>query len=196
MKFITTPSNTLTGTNYAGGNYDFIPYKIDDHGDTFDDATSISLINRTFAWEGLIEQNTDVDMFGFTLDYNALLGLDIFAGIYGDYNLGRMATDGATLDILAKLYWGADETLLYTFDPYNTLGITFDDLYLQAGSYFLSIEGTGKEGVYTDYGSIGNYLVSGVVSYLPSDTPEPATLLIFGFGIAGASIVALRRRKR
>jgi hypothetical protein len=118
-------------------------YRNDDHGDTFASATLLTQDNAY----GIIEQNTDIDFFQFELTTETTVDLSIISG-----------TRDANLDVLAYLY-SSENTLLYTANP-NTLSASFSTMTLVAGIYYLSIEGTGKEGVYSDYGSLGYYTIT------------------------------------
>ncbi|MEK0426052.1 MAG: hypothetical protein RJB11_2143 [Planctomycetota bacterium] len=76
------------------------------------------------------------------------------------------ATSSANLDVEAKLY-DASGNLVATSNP-NGLRAYFSGLQISAGIYYLSIDGVGfgnptanpPDG-YTDYGSIGQYLITG-----------------------------------
>ena len=76
---------------------------------------------------------------------------------------------GSNLDVEAKLYDDSG-TLIATSNP-TGLRATFTDQSLPAGTYYISIDGVGfgdptsstSPTGYTDYGSLGQYLVSGTV---------------------------------
>jgi hypothetical protein len=127
-------------------------YRNDDHGNTTDTATLLTPINNEISVTGIIEQNTDVDYFSFTLNSDMFIDFNIIPG-----------TRDANLDVLAKLF-NSEDTLLYTSDPQDTLSATFPALLLQTGTYYLTIEGTGKAGVYSDYGSLGFYTIKGYIA--------------------------------
>ncbi|WP_216905049.1 hypothetical protein, partial [Synechococcus sp. CCY 9618] len=82
------------------------------------------------------------------------------------------------LDIAASLY-RANGSLLQTFNPADLTSASFS-INLDAGTYFLGIDGVGAGNPfasnptgYTDYGSLGQYMVSGSVQ--PKVTPQPNT---------------------
>jgi hypothetical protein len=70
------------------------------------------------------------------------------------------------LDIAASLF-AADGALIATSNPLNGLGASFKR-ELQAGTYYLMIDGVGfgdpLTNGYSDYGSLGGYLVSGALA--------------------------------
>ena len=145
-----------------------------------DDSLSAAMLNfdasgNAFAW-GIIEENTDVDFFEFTAaqgDY--ILSIDPFQGT-------------PNLDILASLYDG-NNNLLATSNPSDDVNAFFNFTVTNPGTYFLSIDGVGKPGVYSDYGSLGFYTISGSFSAIP----EPTGLVaLFGLGLA----TLVRRRRR
>jgi len=129
-------------------------YRTDDHGDTRAAATALAVDgNNTVSGEGIIERNTDLDFFSFTTTAGTItLDIDPF---YRSPNL----------DILASLYDSAGG-LVATNNPATALDANFN-LALPAGTYYLSVEGTGKDPLdtgYSDYGSLGRYSVSGTLS--------------------------------
>jgi hypothetical protein len=152
---IITGQVTNEYTEYYGGNG--FNYRNDDHGNTTTTATKLIPIDGSVLATGIIEQNTDVDYFRFVLTSDMIVDFNIVSG-----------TRDANLDVLAKLYSSVN-TLLYTSNPLNTLNASFSALALSAGIYYLSIEGTGKDGVYTDYGSLGTYTITGSIA--PIATP-------------------------
>ena len=129
-------------------------YRADDHGDSFDVASFLAFAGDEVTDAGIIEQNTDVDVFSFVTD-GGLIDLQIDP-------LER----GANLDILAELY-DANNNLIVASNPLDFLDA---DIYatVDAGQYFLTITGTGKydpDGYgYSDYGSLGQYFISGSIA--------------------------------
>ena len=96
--------NSLGCTNYQS-DLDIIAsiengfgYRGDDHSDSTIDATPVPFINRQFDIAGVINQNTDQDMFRFSMPDRAHFKLDATP-----YNVG---TDnaGSDLDIQISLY--------------------------------------------------------------------------------------------
>ncbi len=128
-------------------------YRTDDHGNNGASATPVSVSTSAVTASGIIERNTDVDWFSFSTDGGAIeISIDPAARV-------------ANLDILATLY-DASSTLIATSNPLGALNALFQ-MSLPAGQYFLSITGTGEgdplTGGYSDYGSLGQYFVSGTV---------------------------------
>ena len=135
-------------------------YRSDDYGDTFSEAFVMPVTGRRVQLNGIITARSDVDFFEFeTMDGE--LQLDI-----------KVAERGPNLDVLAILY---DEVgnVIASNNPIESLDASFH-LAISRGTYFMSIEGTGKPDVseleqtsesirwgYSDYGSLGTYSISG-----------------------------------
>lgn len=118
-------------------------YRLDDHGNST--GTASSIVGGTAS--GIIEQNTDVDFFQFTTT-GGNVSIDPFV-------------ESPNLDILARLYDSSGNQIL-TSNPIGALNASFTGL--AAGTYFVSIEGTGEGSVsgtgYSDYGSLGQYTIT------------------------------------
>jgi predicted outer membrane repeat protein len=118
-------------------------YRIDDHGNG---TGAASIITGGMA-SGIVERNTDVDYFQFTTTGGDVL-IDPFY-------------DSANLDILAILY-DSSGTQIQTSNPVGALNASFTGL--GAGTYYVSIDGTGEGSVsgtgYSDYGSLGQYTIT------------------------------------
>ncbi|QGQ28433.1 hypothetical protein F1729_07100 [Gimesia maris] len=123
-------------------------YRPDDYGSTISTASNIT----TGMASGIIERNTDVDYFQFTTTGGDVI-IDPFF-------------ESPNLDILATLY-DSTGTQIQTSNPLGALDASF--IGLAAGTYYVSIEGTGEGDVlgtgYSDYGSLGQYTIS--VSGMP-----------------------------
>ncbi|MBQ3389012.1 MAG: hypothetical protein IJG60_07360 [Thermoguttaceae bacterium] len=124
-------------------------YRDDDYADTLDGAEVLSITDGVGEITGIVERNTDVDCFVFESDGSAL-----------DFFVGGISWV-TNLDVLVKLY-SEDYELIWTYDPSDRLDVEF--LFTEAaGTYFLTVEGTGCEtgspGIYSDYGSLGSYTV-------------------------------------
>ena len=134
------------------GSYGF-GYRTDDHGNTQAAATVLAVDgNNDVSGEGIIGRNSDLDFFSFTTTAGTInLDIDPF------YN-------SPNLDILASLYDSAGDPVA-TSNPTTALDANFN-LALPAGTYTLSVEGTGKSPLdtgYSDYGSLGYYSISGTL---------------------------------
>ncbi|KAA0139974.1 hypothetical protein FYZ48_08595 [Gimesia chilikensis] len=125
-------------------------YRADDHASTIGFASTITDGSAS----GIIERNTDVDYFEFSTTG-------------GDVTIDPFF-ESPNLDILAVLY-DSSGTQIATSNPIGALNASFSGL--GAGTYYLSIEGTGEGDVlgtgYSDYGSLGQYTIS-VTGQTPS----------------------------
>jgi hypothetical protein len=146
-------------------------YRLDDHGDTNSQASLLDITGSDVNDFGIIERNTDVDVFFFNTT-----GGDISLQI-------DPASSGPNLDILASLYDGVG-TLITSSNPIGYLNATINAT-LAAGQYYLHIEGVGEgtptTGGYSDYGSLGQYFIRGTVapsndSYLSIAAADAAQL--------------------
>jgi len=139
-------------------------YRADDHGNSMITASPLD-VSDTFSVsaEGIIERTADVDYFVFETGYGPVsLSIDPF---YRSPNL----------DILANLYNSAG-TLVASSNPQNALNARFN-LNLVAGTYYLSVEGTGKpvttDPGYSNYGSLGYFSINGSIT---DPLPHPPTV--------------------
>lgn len=133
-------------------------FRADDHGNGLADATPLD-VDQDFnvsQW-GIIERNTDRDYFSFSSGAGEI-SIDIDA-----------LTVNPSLDVEAKLF-DSSGNLLQTSNPAGSVGSTLS-LEVGGGTYFISVDGVGKSGVYTDYGSLGFYEISGVVLDPINDPP-------------------------
>lgn len=129
-----------------------IPYIADDYGN--DLAGAAALPAGSFYADGLIERNTDIDVFSFN------------AGA-GTFNLSvNVDSRSPNLNVEAKLYDGLGN-LMALSNPSNTLAASFNLAGMAAGTYYLTVDGVGAgnptDSGYSGYGSIGTYSISGNV---------------------------------
>jgi hypothetical protein len=151
LDIITNPAANGAGWGYSG-----LTYRTDDFGGTIATATPLSegtsIWGPTFQGAGLIERNTDADMFSFNWTGGALsIQIDPFER-------------GPNLDILAQVY-DVNGILQAIANPSNSLAATIN-AFLTAGTYYLRVSGTGNppsgggDYGYSDYGSLGWYTIS------------------------------------
>ncbi len=123
-------------------------YRADDYGNTFSQATTATFVNNRFTLNGIITQNTDMDMIKFVQPQNGRFQLSAIP-----YNVGT-GNAGSNLDMQVTLYNNAHDQLS-VFNP-GTLLSSVADTTLNAGTYFLKIEGKGN--IYApNYASLGSY---------------------------------------
>ena len=156
------------------------PYAPDDHADAQENATQISEVGITeIEGFGIIEQNTDADWFKFTTGAgNVSINVDV---------LGYKPN----LDVWAGLF-DSSGNFIQDSNPQDDLNAAFTDVNLAAGEYFIKIDGVARNNTYnpltdtfsepdpvpytitspigySDYGSLGQYGISGTV--VASGTP-------------------------
>ncbi|GCE60031.1 FG-GAP-like repeat-containing protein [Microcystis aeruginosa] len=158
-------------------------YRTDDTGNTIATAKALTVSGASVSGNGIIERNTDVDFYSFTTGAGAIsLTVNPF-------------NRGPNLDILAELYNSAG-TLIASSNPTDLLSANIT-ANVAAGTYYLKIDGIGKGNPlttgYTDYGSLGQYSISGSVSSPSKDifirSPQYAGLLTYnGSGFQPNSI--------
>ncbi len=157
-----------------------LTYRTDDHSNTLAGATPLLVdagglitvtnpetdpFNTAVNNKGIIEKRDDVDYFVFDAGIGPLqININPAWAAFA-----RADKRGANLDIQATLYdqTGTQITQVDPVDNTNTIlsaSITVD------GKYYLAVTGVGNTGSpYSDYGSLGQYFISGSV------TPSTAT---------------------
>jgi subtilisin-like proprotein convertase family protein len=132
-----------------------ISYRSDDYGSNIANAsvlglTSPTIINTT----GIIERTADLDFFRFNLVSGGAVSINI-----------NPVANGPNLNIEAKLYDG-NGTLITTSSPTNSLAASLTNT-LQAGTYYISVDGVGNGSPltngYSDYASLGLYTITGTL---------------------------------
>lgn len=142
-------------------------YRADDHGSTIGTASNLTLSGSSLSGSGIIERNTDADVFAFSTDSGTI-----------NLNISPFQR-GPNLDILAQLY-DASDNLITSSNPTGSLEANLS-ADVSAGTYFLKITGAGQGDPastgYSDYGSLGQYTISGqVVEPPPSFSVSDVTV--------------------
>ncbi len=132
-------------------------YRNDDYGQTMN-ASTVALNNVNINTSGIITTTTDKDAFRLTLPLAAGLHLSAkpFSVAAND--------EGADVDLKIQLYNSAG-ALLRTYDPATTMSVSLDTS-LNAGTYYIMVDGTGNANV-SEYGSLGSYTLTGFTGALP-----------------------------
>jgi hypothetical protein len=129
-------------------------YRTDDHGNSFDSTTQSMFSNNEFTASGVIEKNTDQDIFSFVLLASGRFTLDAIP-----YNVGT-GNSGSDLDMQVTLY-NSSQSVLNIYNP-GTLLNSIIDTVLTAATYYLKVEGKGN--LYAPaYASLGSYSLRGAV---------------------------------
>jgi hypothetical protein len=153
-------------------------YRVDDHGDTAEAATVRPGAEFTVA--GVIERNTDIDMF--RVESTGTLRARV-----------TPLAVGANLDVLAELR-DALGTVIATSNPLEALTASFS-LTVTPGTYYLAIRGAGAGNPattgYSNYGSLGQYTltVGGPAEPVPVASLAPVTVTEGDVGTAIANVV-------
>lgn len=137
-----------------------IPYIADDVGDSPANATTVPA--GAVALEGLIGTTADVDVFRFETG-----GGTITLQVSVDSRSPNLNVQATLLDSAAQP--------VVVASPADSLGVSFSVSGVAAGAYYLKIEGVGAGDPlntgYSDYGSIGRYILTGTVP-----APSPGSL--------------------
>lgn len=154
-------------TNKAG-------YRADDYGSSA--SAAFQLAGSQFSQFGVISTSSDSDWFRFSTG-SGDVSLSISNACQAFINTGSgfasslLSGRSPNLDISASLYRASDLALVATSNPADSLAAGFN-LFLSAGTYLLSIDGVGfgdpLTNGYSDYASLGQYLLSGTVVAPPA----------------------------
>lgn len=140
---IQNDQNVITGSNG-------ISYRADDFGGTFTAATTKTFTNDEFLVDGIITTPTDLDMFKFTLASSKRVIINAVPKNVGAGNTG------SNLDVSMELFNGSKNSI-NVYNPISLLNASIDTL-LNAGTYYVSIDGVGN--LYTpETGSLGEYAI-------------------------------------
>lgn len=147
-------------------------YRVDDYGNSA--STAYTLSGTAPSSFGIIERSTDIDWFRFSTGNGSIsLSIRNACRVFSPNGDGTFSTQyldalGPNLDISAALY-NASGVLITTSNSPDRLDASFS-LDLAAGDYYLSVEGVGfgtplanPPSGYTDYASLGQYLISGTL---------------------------------
>ncbi len=151
-----------------------LPIRADDHGNSIAAATPLAASTAsgvtTVSGSGVIERPSDLDVFSFSAGAGSVT-----------INVSP-APRGPKLDILATLRSSAG-AVLATSNPVDSLPATLTATLPAAGTYYVIVDGTGKGDPlgtgYTDYGSVGQYVVGGTVQAgAGQQQPQPPTAVL------------------
>ncbi len=126
-----------------------VGYRADAHGDSITTATALTGSSLTAS--GIIEKRADADLFAFTTGAGPV-----------SFTV-TPAAPSPNLDVQLALYDGLGT--LITFVNPTTLGATLSTTLAQ-GTYYLAVDGIGTGDpltAYNDYGSLGQYALTGSV---------------------------------
>jgi hypothetical protein len=167
-----------------------ITYRTDDHGNTIGAATALIITggtnvssttlendpaNANPANKGVIERNTDLDVFSFVTG-SGPISLAVNPWIV------PAGTRGGNLDLVLQLYNEAGTRLLTNNPAHLTTALIATNL--SEGRYYLSVSNSAVGNPlsssptgYTAYASIGQYFISGYVQSAPGFIAPPLAQL-------------------
>lgn len=126
-------------------------YRADDAGNTLAAANMLGVVGTSVGSGGLIERNSDLDVYSFET-----------VGGFANFTVSPAAI-GGNLNVLAEILDAAGNVVA-SANPGGVLSATLNAT-LTAGTYYLRVSGAGEASAgYDDYGSLGQYRVSGDVA--------------------------------
>lgn len=127
-------------------------YRNDDYLATFAGAFNTPFVSNQFTVNGIVERNTDADMFKITTPELGRFQLNAVPNNVGTSN------SGSDLDLQVSLY-NNSQALLGIYNPGTLLSSIIDSM-LNPGTYYLKVEGRGN--MYApNYASLGSYALQG-----------------------------------
>ncbi len=142
-----------------------LPYRKDDHANTFTAATLAVFSNNQFIITGVVERSTDQDMIKFAVPATGHFHLEA-----NPFSVGA-GNSGSNLDMQVTLYnqTRADSAV---YNP-GTLLNSVIDTNLVAGTYYLKVEGKGNIFA-SNYASLGQFKLQ---AKLTAGVPLPLRVL-------------------
>jgi hypothetical protein len=152
--------NIITTTNGFG-------YRADDYADLYTSAVAVSITANIFNRTGVITTASDKDYFRFDLGQNGQFKMTV-----APYGVGAN-NNGANLDARIILQ-NAAGAVIATYDYADSLHAKMDTV-LNAGTYYIIIDGAGNVNSNNDYGSLGAYTIDGYYSGTTTTTTTTTT---------------------
>ena len=148
-----------------------IDYRADDHNDNpneFSDPTPLTIDDYSLSAKGIIERADDVDAFSFTVGPFA-----------GEVSLSfEPWHNSPNLNIRARLH-ASSGAILFENNPTDALGASIQTV-LEPGDYFLAVAGVGEgdpaSDGYSQYASLGQYTINGMIESFHGDINNDVTL--------------------
>ena len=139
------------------------PLNVDANGHIFSATPATNPLDLSRVNKGVIETSADLDVFSFSSGAGTVV-------LQATPLRELTAERGGNLDIALNLY-DATGNLLSSSNPVDETdaGIT---ITVPAGTYYLSVDGVGSAN-YSDYGSLGQYFIEGVLPLAAPDTTAP-----------------------
>ena len=128
-------------------------YRPDDFGDFYNTAGIVNVASSAFSKVGVISTSVDKDIFRFDLSQRGKFNLNA-----NPYSVGNAYT-GANLDVKIELQ-DSKGTTIKIYDIEDSLNAKIDTT-LNAGTYYVIVDGTGNVNSKNDYGSLGSYTLTG-----------------------------------
>lgn len=160
-------ANATSGQNDLQLINNRIQYVADDHGNDVGNlltATAVTVSGVNFNEAGIIHNAGDSDVFSIAINGNSG-NISVDADPF---------TPGPNLDIELSLY-DQNGNLIDSDNPTNRIDASLSANNLPGGFYYVVVDGVGKgtaSNGYTDYGSLGQYTLSGSVQITSSnDSP-------------------------
>jgi Ca2+-binding RTX toxin-like protein len=144
-----------------------LPYRADEDGSS--PANPQLLVNATVNVSSVISTRTDIDVFSFEATAGQVnLSIDPWVR-------------GPNLDILAELY-NVEGELVASNNPVDALYADLSYTITTPGTYYLHVDGVGKgtwaTNGYNDYGSLGQFTVTGTIPLASTAVSAPSNLAV------------------
>jgi deoxycytidylate deaminase len=162
-------------------------YRTDDYADTYSSAIAISITANIFNKTGLISTTNDKDNFRFDLGQNGQFKLKVLPYSVGANN------SGANLDVRITLQ-NANGVIITTYDYKDSLHAEMDTI-LNAGTYYVVIDGAGNINSTNDYGSLGAYTMDGYYSGTTTTSTTTTTTTTKGKTTTSTGTTGGKRRE-
>jgi hypothetical protein len=158
---ITEDNLSIITTNNGFG------YRADDYASVYSSAIAISIPSNIFTRTGIISTTADKDFFRFDLGQNGKFRIKVTPFGVGPNN------NGANLDVKMTIH-NSSGSIIATYDYKDSLHALIDTS-LNAGTYYIAIDGSGNINSTNDYGSLGAYTVDGYYSGTTTTTTTTTT---------------------
>ncbi|MGJ8648864.1 MAG: hypothetical protein ACSHX4_00770 [Opitutaceae bacterium] len=186
----TNANNSEDDVAIIGNTSNGFGFKNDDYANAFDD-NNVGTMAITgpdqVGVDGLISRQADIDFFRFSTEQGDVSFSAVPIDVMSPDSQSGSETAGANLAATIKLY-DATGLLIATGEPDGSEDLeSVVEAYLEAGVYFVSVEGTGRGTDatvgFSDYASLGQYSIVGQLPVPP--------LAIFGGDKLDVAVVSL-----